>query len=61
MENGFTKAINSYPTTIASDYNLLINYKNYKNPSGRVFDDSGGVTFTNYEKEGQRYHQGQMC
>jgi hypothetical protein len=52
LENDYTKGSNHYPKTITEAY------KNYwqSKPSGRIYNDSEGVVFTNVESK--RQHRG---
>jgi hypothetical protein len=54
LENDYTKGSNHYPKTITEAYNLIVNYRQSK-PSGRIYNDSEGVAFTNVDANRQHH------
>jgi hypothetical protein len=54
LDNDYTKGSIHYPRTIMEAYNLIVNYRQSK-PSGRVFNDSEGIAFTNVESTRQAH------
>jgi hypothetical protein len=53
LENDYTTGTNNCPVNMTSDYNLIVNSKNYQKPAGRLCNNSEGVAFANVEKRGR--------